>query len=117
MVGSPVSPRSSLGPNSMQTEAESVRSTSTLRDSTQNFEDLDDGSEATLSRSVSSTSFMSAISEQDVNLLQEQDEDFGLVNLSIQERADKNLVFGLILTMNLSIITPERTKLLCWISQ
>ena len=86
----------------MQTEAESVKSTSTLRDSTQNLEDLNDGSEATLSRSVSSTSFMSAISEQDVNLLQEQDEDFGLVNLSIQEKAIINLVFTVILAMNLS---------------
>ena len=86
----------------MQTEAESVKSTSTLRDSTQNLEDLNDGSEATLSRSVSSTSFMSAISEQDVNLLQEQDEDFGLVNLSIQEKAIINLAFTVILAMNLS---------------
>ena len=86
----------------MQTEAESVKSTSTLRDSTQNLEDLNDGSEATLSRSVSSTSFMSAISEQDVNLLQEQDEDFGLVNLSIQEKAIINLAFTVNLAMNLS---------------
>ena len=72
----------------METEVESIRSTSTLRNSAQNLEDLEDGSEATLSRSVSSTSFMSAISEQDVHLLHEQDEDFGLVNLNIQEKAD-----------------------------
>ena len=44
---------------------------------------LQEGSEATISRSVSSTSFMSAISEQeDLEVIEH--EDFGLVNLHIQ---------------------------------
>ena len=77
----PVSPRSSLGP----VPAESLRSTSTLRDSPQHLEDFEDkdGSETSLSRSVSSTSFMSAISEQE-DFGTAEHEDFGLVNLHIQ---------------------------------
>ena len=51
---------------------------------------VQEGSEATLSRSVSSTSFMSAISEQeDLGVIEH--EDFGLVNLHIQVG---HLVYG-----------------------
>ena len=74
-VSSPKSPRSSLAPESSRDTMSNRTETPTLAYQSQDTDDFSAEPKSSLSRSVSSTSFMSATSEQ---------EDFGLVNLHMQ---------------------------------